>query len=677
MTDNPLLADDLLPRFDAILPQHAEPAIDAILTDCRQALSEVIGTDGDADWDNTITALSVPLDRLDRVFSPISHLHAVVNNDEWRSAYQACQSKIVDFYTDLGQSDGLYQRYLQLEQSPTFPQFDAQQRKIISDFLTELRRAGVHLAPESKARLKAINERASELSTQFSQHLLDATDAYALHITDASELDGMPPTALALAKAEAETRELDGWVFTLQMPSVIPFLSHCRRANRRLQLHQALQSRASELGDDQWDNGPLMVEALQLRQERARLLGFDDFASYKLANRMANSSTQVLDFLGNLAERSATQAKTEMVDIERFANEHGAEAVDAADVSFWAERLKEARYAFNDEELRPYFPAERVLAGMFDIAERLFGIYVEAADGALWHQTATLYRVRDGKDGETRAWFYLDPYARSQKQGGAWQGVQASRRVGVDGTQLPVAYLVCNFSPPTGDGPALLSHDEVTTLFHEFGHGLHTMLTEVDHPSHSGINRVPWDAVELPSQIMENWCWEKDGLAIIAGHVDSGEPIPSELLEKLRASRNFLSAMAMVRQLEFSLFDMRLHIGDAPQSIAEIEAKAKNVRDQVAVVPHAAYNRFPNSFAHIFAGGYSAGYYSYKWAEVLSADAFSAFEEEGIFNAETGKRFRESILAVGGIADPLEAFKNFRGREPEIDALMRHSGLAA
>jgi len=517
----------------------------------------------------------------------------------------------------------------------------------------------------------------SELTTKFSENVLDATQGWEKHITDAAELAGMPEMSLAAAKQAAEAKGLEGYLITLEFPSYFPVITHCDNRELRREVYEAYATRASDQGPTagQWDNTGVMTEILALRKEKAALLGFDSYAHYSLATKMAETPEQVLQFLYDLADKSVAVARQEFSELSEYAQQtFGAESVEAWDVSYYSEKLKQARYAISQEMLRPYFPFPKVLSGMFDIAARLFDISIEeVTEFERWHEDARLFAV--SRDGSVIARFYLDPYARSNKRGGAWMDVCRTRRRLDDGSlQLPTAYLVCNFNGPVGDDPALLTHNEVTTLFHEFGHGLHHMLTRMEYADVSGINGVAWDAVELPSQFMENWCWEPEALAIISGHYQTGETLPQALLDKMLAAKNFQSALFMVRQLEFSIFDFKLH-HEYEIGKTDIQALLDGVRSQVAAITPPSFNRFQHSFSHIFAGGYAAGYYSYKWAEVLSADAFSLFEEQGIFDKATGHQFKETILEQGGSKEPMALFVEFRGREPQVDALLRHSGI--
>jgi oligopeptidase A len=531
-----------------------------------------------------------------------------------------------------------------------------------------------------KKRFKEIEQLLSTLQSKFEENVLDATNAWELFITDEQELSGLPESARAAARQAAERDSKSGWKFTLHMPSFLPVMMYADNRELRRQIYEASATRASELGPHagRWDNGPGMQQILALRAEKAKLLGFPNYAALSIATKMAESTDEVFGFLRDLAARSRPAAQKELAELRAFANERfGMTAIEAWDIPYYSEKLRQERYDFSEEDLRPYFPEPQVVAGLFDVVHRLYGLSIhEVPDVDLWHPDAHFYEIRDA-GGQVRGRFYMDLYARPHKRGGAWMDDCMSRKRDATGVQVPVAYLTCNFSSPVGGKPALFTHDEVTTLFHEFGHGLHHMLTLVDYTSVAGINGVKWDAVELPSQFMENWCWERQALDVLARHHETGAPLPEELYKKMIAARNFQSAMQMVRQIEFSLFDMRLHCDYDPNGTRTIQQLLDEVRQEVSVVFPPAFNRFPNSFGHIFAGGYAAGYYSYKWAEVLSADAFSKFEENGVFNRKTGEEFLHHILEQGGTYEPMELFVRFRGRKPTIDALLRHSGLAA
>ncbi len=677
---NPLLDTDRLPPFAEIRPEHVEPAIDALIEEYRRTLQELLDKNEHYTWDNLIAPLEAVSDRLSKAWSPVGHMNSVVNTDALRAAYNACLPKLSEFSTEVGQNERLYQAYQQIRDSAEYATLTQAQRKTIDDALRDFRLAGVSLPPEQKQRFKEISSRLSELMSRFQENVMDATDGWSKLIADEAELAGIPETAKANFRQMAERKGQSGWLVNLEFPSYYPVLTYADNRALRQELYEAYTTRASEIGPNagKWDNLPLMEEILKLRHEKAQLLGFANYAELSLATKMAGSTREVMDFLNDLAARAKPKAEQELEELKAFArDEYGVTELAAWDIGYYSEKLRQKRYQVSQEDLRPYFPADQVIAGLFEVVQRLYGLHITEVKGVdVWHPDARFYSITDER-GELRGQFYLDLYAREKKRGGAWMDECRVRRRTPTGVQTPVAYLTCNFTPPVGDQPALLTHDEVLTLFHEFGHGLHHMLTRIDVAAVSGINGVPWDAVELPSQFMENWCWEREALDLFARHYQTGEKIPDELYQRMKAAKNFQSAMQTVRQLEFALFDFRLHLEYDPAQGGRIYQLLDEVREQVAVVRPPEYNRFPNSFGHIFAGGYAAGYYSYKWAEVLSADAYSRFEEEGIFNRQTGESFLRNILEQGGSHDAMELFVAFRGRKPSIDALLRHTGLAA
>lgn len=681
MTRNPLLEPHELPPFEAIQPEHVVPAIDTLLAENRAAIDDLVARAEreTPTWESLAAPLEALNDRLSRAWSPVSHLNGTMNSPELREAYQACLAKLSDYSTWLGQHEGLFRAWQALKEGPAWAELDAAQRRAVDNTLRDFRLAGVDLPAEQKRRYGEIKARLSELANTFSNQLLDATQAWHKNIDDDAQLAGLPESALAALAANAEAKGVKGYRITLDFPSFYPVLTFADDRELRREVYTAFITRASDQGPNagEYDNAPIIEETLRLRHELAGLLGFASYAELSLQTKMAESPEQALHFLDDLARRAVPQAREEFAELEAYArNELELTRLEPWDVGYASEKLREARHAISQEQLRPYFPAPQVVDGLFRVVERLYGVtFAEDASAPRYHPDVRYFRILEGA--KPIAGFYLDLYAREGKRGGAWMDECRVRRQEGDTLQLPVAYLTCNFTRPVGDKPALLTHDEVTTLFHEFGHGLHHMLTRQTIADISGINGVAWDAVELPSQFMENFCWEREGLDLIAGHVDTGEPLPAELLEKLQAARNFQSAMGMVRQLEFSLFDLRLHHELTAPSAAEVQSLLDTVRDAVSVVPRASFNRFQNGFGHIFAGGYAAGYYSYKWAEVLSADAWSAFEEAGIFDTETGRRFRREILEPGGSRDASELFRAFRGREPSVEPLLRHSGIRA
>ena len=677
---NPLLETGDLPAFDRIRPKHVVPAIEQTLQAVGEEIERLVNSGAPYTWDNLLAPLEAAQQRLHQVWSPVSHLNAVCNSKALRAAHNTCLPQLSAFETELGQHQGLYRAIQSIADSADFQQLDTAQQKSIENRLRDFRLSGIALDADQRARFKKIQQRLSALQSRFQENVLDATHAWRKPVNDEALLSGLPDTAKALMRQTAARENLDGWLLTLEFPSYFPVITYADNRALREEIYTAYVTRASDCGPHagQWDNSKVMEEILKLRYEAARLLGFANFAERSLETKMASTPEQVLGFLEDLAEHSLPQARADVADVQAFARQQGFDApLQAWDIPYFSEKLRRQRYTLSQEELKPYFPDSCVLAGLFQVVERLYGLQIqERNDVSVWHPDVRFFEIREA-DGGLCGRFYLDLYARPDKRGGAWMDDYASRMRVEATTRLPVAYLVCNFSPPVGDLPSLLTHDEVTTLFHEFGHGLHHLLTRVETPSVSGINGVAWDAVELPSQFMENWCWEREALDLIAGHYQTGEPLPDALFRCMRAARNFQSAMQMVRQLEFALFDMRLHRDCDPAHSACIDATLNAVREQVAVVKVPAFNRFAHGFSHIFGGGYAAGYYSYKWAEVLSADAFSLFEENGVFDAATGRRFRDEILAQGGSKEPMTLYIAFRGREPRIDALLRHSGLSS
>ncbi|MGN5149847.1 oligopeptidase A [Aeromonas enteropelogenes] len=678
---NPLLTMDSLPPFSQIQPEQVQPAVTQAIADCKQKIADVLAKQEPRTWDSLIAPLEEVNDRLARIWSPVSHLNSVLNSEALRAAHDACLPLLSEFQTYVGQHEGLYQAYRELAESDDFPRLDDAQRKEIQNTLRDFRLSGIGLPAEAQQRYGEIQARLSELASRFSNNVLDATQGWHKLVADEAELAGLPESALAAARQMAELKGKQGWLFTLDIPSYLPVMMYADNRELRAEMYEAFTTRASDQGPNagKWDNSAIMTELLALRRELAQLLGFANYAELSLATKMADKTEQVVNFLTDLARRSLPQGKAELEEIRAFAAEqHGQSELAAWDLAYYAEKLKQHKFSISDEQLRPYFPASKVVKGLFEVVKRVFGMKVRERLGIdTWHPDVRFYDIFDADD-ELRGSFYLDLYAREHKQGGAWMDVCLGRRYRRDGSlQKPVAYLTCNFNGPVDGKPALFTHNEVVTLFHEFGHGIHHMLTRVDVAGVAGINGVAWDAVELPSQFLENWCWESEALAFISGHYETGEPLPADLLEKMMAARNFQAAMQMLRQLEFALFDFRLHQEFDPAKPDQIPALLDEVRSQVAVMTPPAFNRFQHSFSHIFAGGYAAGYYSYKWAEVLSADAFSRFEEEGIFNPVTGQSFLRHILEKGGSKEPMELFKAFRGREPRVDALLRHSGIAA
>ncbi|WP_237059869.1 M3 family metallopeptidase [Microbulbifer sediminum] len=670
---NPLSENAFLPPFDRLQPEHAEPAVRELIDDCRKTLRAGLRQPG---WDTTLAPLEEAEDRLSRAFSPVSHLNSVLSGD-WRAPYEAALAEVTAYSTEQGQNRELYEVYRDIADSTEFEQWPPARRQMIRLGLRDFRLGGVALDGEERERFAADKRRLAELSSRFANNVLDATNAWTYHTGDVEELAGLPATAIAAAEEAARNRDQEGWTITLDGPCYLAVMTHADNRDLRERVYRAFVSRASDVGPQggTFDNSAVMEEILALRAEQAQLLGFNNYAELSIARKMAPDVETVTRFLEDLAARARPAAEREFSELQEYARKNlDLEHLHPWDVPWAAEKLKQSRYAVSQEALRPYFPFPRVLEGLFAVVEKLFAVSVEEDTSVpVWHRDVQFFWLL--RDGERIAGFYLDPFARERKRGGAWMDTVTTRRQGAKGLQLPVAYLVCNFSPATGDTPSLLTHNEVTTLFHEFGHGLHHMLTQVDVAAVSGINGVAWDAVELPSQFLENWCWEPEAIPMISGHYKTGAALPQALQDKMLAARNFQSAMFTVRQLEFALFDFLLHSRPDGSTAQEIQRLLDEVRARVAVVPVITDNRFQHSFSHIFAGGYAAGYYSYKWAEVLSADAFSLFEENGIFDRDTGQHFLRSILEQGGSRDALDLFTEFRGREPRIDALLRHSGI--
>lgn len=679
--NNPLLNDHELPVFSQILTEHIEPAIDQLLAEARSLRERLLEVNNNYTWDNLIAPMEAMEDRIEKAWSPVSHMNSVVNNEALRNAYNACLPKMTEFSSEMGQHEGLFKAYCSMAESPTYQRLSNAQKKTIENTLRSFRLSGIDLKPDKQQRYKDINKQLSKLSSQFEENLLDATHHWTKLITDPKDLTGLPETAMTLARQTAQQRQQDGWLITLEIPSYLAIMTYADNRHLRQEVYTAFATRASDQSPDstEWDNTRIMDEILALRHEKAQLLDFANYAEYSLATKMADTPEQVIAFLEDLAKKSKTQAQKDLDEMTDFARQHfQIEQLESWDLNYCSEKMLQQQFQLSQEAVKAYFPIDKVLPGLFAIVEKLYGLQIsEINDFDRWHDDVRLFQIID-RDGQLRGKFYIDLYARPNKRGGAWMDDCVGRRKTETGQiQNPVAYLTCNFTPPIGDDPALLTHDEVITLFHEFGHGLHHMLTQIDYLSVSGINGVQWDAVELPSQFMENWCWEQPALALISGHYQTGEALPDELFKKMLAAKNFQSAMAMVRQLEFSLFDFRIHQQYDPQQGSRIAEFLAEIRAQVAVVQPPPFNRFAHSFAHIFAGGYAAGYYSYKWAEVLSSDAFALFEENGIFDADTGRAFLNHILEQGGSADAMELFTRFRGRKPEIDALLRHNGIAA
>ena len=678
MTDlahNPLLNFSGLPKFDQIKAEHVEPAIDHLLETGRLCVAQLASASDAPTWANFAKPLEDMEEKLSRAWSQVGHMNAVVNSPALREAYNTSLPKLTDFYSDLGQDERLYAKFRALKNSAEFNTLNAAQQKIIDNELLGFRLGGAELAEAEKARFKAIQESLSKITTKFEENLMDTVNDFAHFVADISELKGVPEDVLQTAQEAAASDGKAGYKFTLHFPSYMPVLQYCENRQLRELLYRAYATRASEFGKSELDNTPLISEILKLRREAATLLGYNNYAEMSLATKMADAPAAVIAFLDNLAQRAKPFAQRDMQELTEYAAKLGISDMQAWDVAFVSEKLREEKYAFSDQELKQYFPEAQVLAGLFKVVETIFGVHVKKSSAPVWHADAAFYEISDN-NGKAIGQFYLDLYARNNKRGGAWMDEAITRRKDqANNVITPVAYLTCNFSAPVGNKPALFTHDEVITMFHEFGHGLHHMLTQVDDYGVSGIKGVEWDAVELPSQFMENFCWEWDVIRHMTQHVETGASLPRALFDKMIAAKNFQAGMQTVRQIEFSLFDMRLHGEFDPDGKISALDLIEQVRDEVAVVRPPKWNRFPNGFSHIFAGGYAAGYYSYKWAEVLSADAYSMFEENGVLCTETGQRFWHEILAKGGSRPALESFVAFRGRAPDIEALLRHNGM--
>ncbi|MGZ8209267.1 MAG: M3 family metallopeptidase [Burkholderiales bacterium] len=672
---NPLLDFSGLPRFADFTPEYVTPAVDTLLSENRAQVERLAAPGVPPTWADFVQPLEDANERLARAWGQVGHLNAVMNSPELREVYNVNLPKITQYYSEISQHPGLFRKFKALREAREFDALTPAQRRIVENELRDFRLGGAELPEDKKARFMAIRERLSQLSSRFSDNVLDATNAFSHSVTDGQGVRGIPEDVLEAAREAAKADNREGWKFTLHAPSYVPVLQYADDRPLRELMYRAYVTRAAEFGKPEWNNTPLITEILTLRRELAQLLGFANYAEYSLTPKMADSPQQVLEFLNQLATRAKPYALRDFEEVSAFARaELGLPRLEAWDLAYASEKLRVARYAFSDQEVKQYFPETTVMPGMFRLVETLYGLRIAPAEAPVWHPDVRFYAIRD-RAGTLVGQFYVDLYARPSKRGGAWMDEAITRRRKEGGIQVPVAYLNCNFSAPVGGKPAVFTHDEVITLFHEFGHGLHHLLTRVDDLGVSGINGVEWDAVELPSQFMENFCWEWSVVEPMTRHVETGEALPRALFDKMLAAKNFQSGLQTVRQLEFALFDLKVHYDfdpAGPQSPLEL---LDEVRRQVAVMSPPPYNRFPNNFSHIFAGGYAAGYYSYKWAEVLSADAYSLFEEHGVLDPETGKRFWNEILGVGGSRPALESFVAFRGREPQIDALLRHSGM--
>lgn len=677
-TTNPLLVPHTLPPFSEIKPEHIVPAIKEVTEANLLALEQQLESLVEPTWETLVSAIEDRDDTLNQAWSPISHLNGVANNDEIRVAYDEALSLLTAYNTQLGQNQALYNAYQAMGSVGSFEHLSQAQKQSIKNAVRDFKLSGVGLQGTDKERYGEISARLSELRNQFSNNVLDATRGWTKHITDEKVLAGFPETAIAAAKQAAESKDLKGWLLTLDGPVYLTVMTQADDRNLRQEMYTAYMTRASDQGPNarQWDNSSVIEEIMQLRMEKARLLGFNNYSELSLAPKMAQSTTQVINFLQDLGAKAKPAATQELKELKDWAQQqYDVSALEVWDIPYYSEKLKEAKYQISQEELRPYFTLPKVLSGLFDVANQLFGIDIkQEKNDQVWHKDVQFFTIE--KDGKKVASFYLDLFAREGKRGGAWMADCRVRRTNGAELQLPVAFMVCNFSAPLGDAPAQLTHNEVTTLFHEFGHGLHHMLTKIDVAAVSGINGVAWDAVELPSQFMENWCWQRSVLKNLSCHVKTGEALSEALIDKLIAAKNYQSAMMMVRQIEFSVFDFKLHMTYGEKDFKGVQGLLDEVRNTVSVLNPPAFNRFQHGFSHIFAGGYSAGYFSYKWAEVLSADAFSAFEENKLLDGDSGQHFLHEILQKGGSEEAMTLFKNFRGREPSIEALLRHSGIA-
>ncbi len=681
MLQNPLLFFSGLPKFDEVKPAHISPAIDSLIAEGRALVEQLAASTETPTWENFALKLEDHSEKLARTWSQVGHMNAVVNSPELREAYNYNLAKLTDYGSDISQDERLYAKFKAIQASSDFAKLSPTQQTIINLEVRDFKLGGAELPAEQKERFKTVSEELSKLGSKFEENIMDNTNDYKYIVGNVADLAGLPADAIEAAAEAAKSDSKVGYQFSLHFPSYMPVLQYADNRALRETLYRAYATRASELSKLEWDNTGLIKDILKLKQEQARMLGFKNFAELSLATKMADTPKQVIDFLDTLAKRAKPYAEKDMQELLAYAKKLGINDMQAWDVAYVSEKLREEKYAFSDQEVKQYFPESKVLAGLFKVVETIFGVQVRKAEAPLWHADAAFYAISDSKNNPI-AYFYLDLYARNNKRGGAWMDECITRRKKADSIELPVAYLTCNFSSPVAGKPALFTHDEVITMFHEFGHGLHHMLSQVDDYSVSGIKGVEWDAVELPSQFMENFCWEWEVLRHMSAHVDKGAQLPRELFDKMVAAKNFQAGMQTLRQIEFSLFDMRLH-GEfdalnpnpsGPQTALEL---IEQVRDEVAVVRPPKWNRFPNSFSHIFAGGYAAGYYSYKWAEVLSADAYSLFEEMGTLSSEAGSRFKNEVLAKGGSRPAMESFVAFRGREPSLDALFRHNGMGS
>jgi oligopeptidase A len=667
-----------LPKFSQLNPKTIAKELDGLLQIHRHQLDELLKQE-QFTWENLFAPMQVMSDELSKLWGPIGHINSVLNTTEWREAYNQCLPILTIYFTELGQNKSLYKAIQSIKDGEAFNGLDAVQQKVITDDLRDFLLAGVTLEGDKKQRYAQIQQCMSELTTKFEENVLDATQAWHFYSEDNTPLKGLPEHTIALAKATAQEKDLEGYVLTLDVPCYLAVMKYADDSQLREKFYEAFVTRASDKGPNagEFDNSDVMVDILKLREESSQLLGFENYAQYSLVTKMAESSNQVVTFLEDLLAKSKAFAEKEFLELKKFAQEDlNLSDLHAWDLAYVSEKLQHAKYSINQEMLRPYFPEDKAFEGMFEVIKRIYGMQVEEVKSFdAWHEQVRLFKISD-EENNIRGYFYADLYARAQKRGGAWMDDLQGRFIAEnEQVQTPVAFLTCNFNKPVGDQPALLTHDDVVTLFHEFGHTLHHLMTQVDYLSLSGINGVAWDAVELPSQFMENFCWQTEAIPLFSKHHQSGEAIPEDLFSSMLAAKNFQTAMQMVRQIEFSLFDMLLHSQPAPENANQVHGLLTKVREKTSVIPVPEFNRFELSFSHIFAGGYGAGYYSYKWAEVLSADAFAQFEERGVFDRKTGDAFLQAILEKGGSKEPMELFVDFRGREPSNEALLRHSGL--
>ena len=675
MMINPVLYRESLPLFDRIEPDHISPAMESILNEANTLIHSLKEMKVPASWNNFVEPIEIISEKISRAWGQIEHLNAVVNSDGLRKAYNDNLIKLTEFYTNLSQDELLYRKYQSLKDSEVFKSLTPSQKRIIDNVLREFKLGGAELNEADKKRFKVIQEKLARLSTQFEENILDATNEFSIFVDHLDELTGIPEENIKKARAEAKEDKKEGYKFTLHFPSYLPVMQYADSRALREKLYRAYATRASELASPKFDNTNLIEEILALRYESSQLLGFKHFTEMSLVTKMAKSSEEVINFLIDLANKAKPFALKDMDELKSFAKTLKIDKLEAWDIAYVSEKLRQAKYSFSENEVKQYFPEHRVLAGLFKVVETIFKLKIIKSDAPTWHKDVSFYSIKNEND-ELVGQFYFDLYARNHKRGGAWMDEAISRYKNSFGSSHPVAFLTCNFSSPSDSKPALFSHDDVITLFHEFGHGLHHMLTKVDDYSISGIKGVEWDAVELPSQFMENFCWEWDVVKHMTEHVDNKNTLPKGLFDKMIEAKNFQSGMQTLRQIEFSLFDIRLHTEYSDQNKINPLKLLETIRDEIAVVRPPSWNRFPNSFSHIFAGGYAAGYYSYKWAEVLASDAFSLFEEEGILSSHAGQKFQNEVLSKGGSRPAMESFVAFRGREPTVDALLRHSGMA-